>query len=525
VNSPFPLGFQMAVRPTVSADRRFVRCELSAEYSDLASANVPMFPTTTFVTPVFEGGAQGQPIPFTQFIQQPGIVKRGVSKSLAIPDGGTAVLYAGKCIKEDDVAIADDATAPFFDWIYDFVDLFHTPEPVPTFEEHLFVLVTPRVIRAEEMEFRAAAQPMPIGPVAASPCPPPPTVRQCAAMADAEVCPPPIASCCTAPRQCTVAPCPTQQVAVPQQQVQLDVCVLCMDPSVWVSPAAASWADLSPNAGEGKKLLSPEEAGRFCQSMKSLGLAKIIAEPRLVTMCGRPATFLSGGQQMCAHDFILTSSGNKLISQTVPEVIPFGTNVTFLADAVADGFYLQCECGLSTIRPAKQYQITIQGEGEEPRTEKIQFASGACGTTKRVAAAVPTGRTLFFHCGRDADGRDVILTVTPHVINAAPDACMLPPPMSSSFDSVYRFTPIAAPIEPAPAAPPAPMPAVPCVATVPAPAYEPQLTTGQFATPGELSPLDRMMAMYRQACAAGDKVKAQAYADCCLAIDPTCFGK
>ena len=32
---------------------------------------MPLFPITTFITPIFEGGAVGQPVPFTQFLQQP----------------------------------------------------------------------------------------------------------------------------------------------------------------------------------------------------------------------------------------------------------------------------------------------------------------------------------------------------------------------------------------------------------------------------------------------------------------------
>jgi hypothetical protein len=554
VNSPYPLGFQMAVRPTVSADRKFVRCELNAEYADLASPNVPLFPTTTFITPTFEGGAQGQPVPFTQFLQQPGIVKRAVSKSLTIPDGGTAVLYAGKRIKEDDVAMADDASAPFFDWIYDFVDMFHPPTPAPTFEEHLFVLVTPRVIRTEETDSRsmAVSLPMPVGPVAQAPCPmscptsnsvvftgedwsgpprvirrqvpvypsmpetpatPAPIVRQCAAMADGETCP--ATPCCPAAPQCAGGPCPMQQAAASQQQVQLDVCVLCMDPANWDKPITATWSDLAPVDGCGRKLLSPEEATRFCQFMKQNGAAKLLAEPRIVTQCGRPATFSSGGQQACARGLVLSNNGGTLAMHPVPQVIPFGTSVTFLADTFPDGIYLQCECELSSVTPTKQYRVTIQGPaGEEPRTETVQIAGQGSATAARIAAAVPTGRTLLFHCGKNAEGESVIVTVTPHLLG--PVAAMVPPPPPVDVGMACYATPVTPPIPP---------PAVPCSATAAAPAYEPQLVTGQFAAPGELPPLTRMMAMYQKACAAGEKEKAQAFADCCLAIDPTCFGK
>ena len=141
---------------------------------------------------------------------------------------------AGKRTKPD---MTDDPGpgAPLLDWIYDLVDLVHPPTPVPMYDEHLFVLVTPRVIETEAME--AAAKPMPMGPAQ-----PAPVVRQCAAMADGTCCQP-----VQTPQQCSVAPCPVPQVAsaVPGQ-VQLDVCVMCMDPAAWDKPITASWADLSP---------------------------------------------------------------------------------------------------------------------------------------------------------------------------------------------------------------------------------------------------------------------------------------
>lgn len=52
----------------------------------------PLFPITTFITPNFAGGAQGQPVPFTQFIGQPGLNTVGLNTTVAVPDGGNAFL-------------------------------------------------------------------------------------------------------------------------------------------------------------------------------------------------------------------------------------------------------------------------------------------------------------------------------------------------------------------------------------------------------------------------------------------------
>ena len=210
VNKPFPIGFELKMQPTVSADHKFVRCNLKLEHSEMGAANVPMFPVTTFITPIFEGGAQGQPIPFTQFIQQPDIVKRTIEKTVTIADGQTAVLYAGKRQKEEE-SQADGPCAPLFDWIYDLVDMFNPPADPPMIDEHMFVLVTPRVIctgEAEQKVAGCAAQPMPMGPCVPAPCCLPPAISQCAATATTPCCQP-AAPCCSAAQPCAGAACPS----------------------------------------------------------------------------------------------------------------------------------------------------------------------------------------------------------------------------------------------------------------------------------------------------------------------------
>jgi type II secretory pathway component GspD/PulD (secretin)/tetratricopeptide (TPR) repeat protein len=100
VNNPVPLGVSLAIQAVVSADRRFVRLNLNPQLSNLASAIVPLFPVTTFITPVFEGGAQGQPIPFTQFVQQPQVSSVNIQTTVSIPDGGTVILGGLKTLSE-----------------------------------------------------------------------------------------------------------------------------------------------------------------------------------------------------------------------------------------------------------------------------------------------------------------------------------------------------------------------------------------------------------------------------------------
>src|SRR5262249_34379357 len=70
-NTGFAFGISLAIQGVVSADRRTVRLNIAPTMTNLASAIVPLFPVTAFITPAFDGGFTGTPIPFTQFIQQP----------------------------------------------------------------------------------------------------------------------------------------------------------------------------------------------------------------------------------------------------------------------------------------------------------------------------------------------------------------------------------------------------------------------------------------------------------------------
>ena len=90
------LGTTFRVTGTLSADRKSVKLGLGYRNKELASPHVPLHPVTTMVTPVFEGGSQGTPVPFTQFIQHPTFREAAVETTAMLPDGGAVAVHAGK---------------------------------------------------------------------------------------------------------------------------------------------------------------------------------------------------------------------------------------------------------------------------------------------------------------------------------------------------------------------------------------------------------------------------------------------
>jgi type II secretory pathway component GspD/PulD (secretin) len=142
-------GVAVTVQAIISADRRFVRLNLTPSLTALASATVPLYPITTFITPVFEGGSQGQPIPFTQFFQQPSFTEVSVQTTVAIPDGGTVLLGGLKTLAQGRNEFGPPVLSdiPYLNRLFKNVGIGQETR-------HVMLMVTPRIIINSEEEAR-----------------------------------------------------------------------------------------------------------------------------------------------------------------------------------------------------------------------------------------------------------------------------------------------------------------------------------------------------------------------------------
>jgi len=164
-NSPFPTGgVTLAIQPVISADRRFVRLNLTPTLTNLTSANVQLYPITTFITPIFEGGAVGQPVPFTQFLQQPVFNTVAVNTTVNVPDGGTVLLGGLKRLSEGRNEFGPPILSkiPYIDRLFKNVGYGRETES-------LLMMVTPRIIINEEEEQRQVLGAAAAGPAGAAP--------------------------------------------------------------------------------------------------------------------------------------------------------------------------------------------------------------------------------------------------------------------------------------------------------------------------------------------------------------------
>jgi Flp pilus assembly secretin CpaC len=121
-------------------------------------ANVPLFPFTTFVIPVFEGGSQGQPVPFTQFLQQPAFTTLNINTTVVCPDGGTVLLGGFKQVSEGRNEFGPPVLSkvPYLNRLFKNVGIGRETT-------HIMIMVTPRIIiNSEEEIFQTEGRP-PLG--------------------------------------------------------------------------------------------------------------------------------------------------------------------------------------------------------------------------------------------------------------------------------------------------------------------------------------------------------------------------
>lgn len=145
----------VTIQGVVSADRRFVRLNLPVTMAAQTGTTVPLFPVTTFVTPVFEGGSQGQPIPFTQFLQQPSYTTLQINTTVVCPDGGTVLLGGFKQLSEG----RNEFGPPFLSDIPYLNRLFKNVG-IGRETTHIMIMVTPRIIiNTEEEIFQTEGRP------------------------------------------------------------------------------------------------------------------------------------------------------------------------------------------------------------------------------------------------------------------------------------------------------------------------------------------------------------------------------
>jgi type II secretory pathway component GspD/PulD (secretin) len=145
----FQFGVFLTIQAIISADRRFVRMSLTPQLNNLATGLVSLFPIVTPIFPLIDGTSTGQPIVFTQFIQQPVTTTLSVQTTVLVPDGGTVLLGGLKRLSEG----RNEYGPPILSKV-PYVNRLFRNVGYGRQASSLLMMVTPRIIIQEEEEER-----------------------------------------------------------------------------------------------------------------------------------------------------------------------------------------------------------------------------------------------------------------------------------------------------------------------------------------------------------------------------------
>jgi pilus assembly protein CpaC len=166
----------------------------------------------------------------------------------------------------------------------------------------------------------------------------------------------------------------------------------------------------------------------FLQALRDDNVVKLLAEPKVVTMSGRPASFLSGGEQA-----IPVPAG---LGQVGVQFEEFGTRLNFLPIVLANGkIHLEVEPEVSNLNPA--FGTSISGTVVPGRdTQRVHttveledgqtFAIGGLiqrniiGTSSKVPVLgdLPFLGAFFSSKSFDEKEEELVILVTPRLVDA-----------------------------------------------------------------------------------------------------------
>jgi len=160
ITQQFPIGVTLTLQATISADRRFVRLSLTPTLTSLVTQTVNLFPVVVPIFPQLDGTAFGQPVVFTQYIQQPVVSTVTVQTTVAVPDGGTVLMGGLKLLSEE----RKEFGPPILSKIPYLSRLFKNTS-YGRDASSLLIMVTPRIIIQEEEEEKQTGYVRPPEPI------------------------------------------------------------------------------------------------------------------------------------------------------------------------------------------------------------------------------------------------------------------------------------------------------------------------------------------------------------------------
>ncbi len=204
-------------------------------------------------------------------------------------------------------------------------------------------------------------------------------------------------------------------------------------------------AIVTPLGGQGTNLVFGSASNNhaffgFLNALRNENVAKLVAQPKVTTLSGKPADFLSGGETAVPQIASGAAGGGAVSGVTF---VPFGTKIKFLPLVLGDGrIYLEVEPEFtfpdasslfSTTLPGASspvfgrdtYRIKTSAYMEDGQTMAIggMIFHQVTGTSSKIPVLgdIPYLGTLFGSVNYTDAEEELVILITPHLVD--PMAC------------------------------------------------------------------------------------------------------
>jgi type II secretory pathway component GspD/PulD (secretin) len=424
------IGDTMTLRARTSADGKFVNLHVKFTRTSVAG-EVELVPVVTEIKPVFKGGARGEPIPFTQYLQAPDLKTQKVDKTVMLPTGGAVVLGGWKELVMVTPAPPSNMTnIPYLKRLFKNVS--------QMVEREVIVLATTRIIRTSETEVPTGSRvDRAVGRVESTI-----QLRNVAAADAAQAVNGALASnkqsAVVVAEPVSNSVCIKADPAVAKQAATMLAALDATPPQTQIEAMIAevpqSFLDDIGLKDEKEKalVLSPRELAMFNAALrKEKPKCDILSHPVFVTQDNRPGTVQVGGTTTIPAGVELASSAGGLTVSQKMVPVEQGVRVTVTPRIAPGGeaIELRIESKVSSIsQSGLTVPLTLPPEitgMKEPVTYQVEAAGVVNEESVQATVRLLDGQTAILRCGVRKEkgsetGRETIVILTAHRVKDMP---------------------------------------------------------------------------------------------------------
>ena len=393
-NTPAHTGDAMTLCGRVGGDGKTVTLRVNVTRTRVAD-KVELVPVTTQVMPIFEGGSQGVPVPFTQYVQAPEFKTFTAERTATVPSCGTVVVGGWKETNRTEFGPPVLSKVPYMNRLF---------KNTGIEEREVLVLATTRVVTAppEPPQFPSDAM-QPWGGV---------EVRM------------------------------IEKERREASQVKMDMAI------IEVPADFMTKFGLPADGAKDSRMwtMTARERETFAAALRNAADVKRLAEPTIVTHDSREATFRTGAHAQVVTGLDVSMKNGSMIVVPKTTTVDCGTGVRVTPHVSADGKFVRLNVKAThaaTTEMGRKQAIVVPVEQGDPLTVQVEELPKQDVQSVERAVVVPTAGTVVVGGLKPktpgGKATELLIVMTPHAVIPAPPTPTAVVPASSTTTDLTKY--------------------------------------------------------------------------------------